>query len=277
MSAERPARPQRTCRRSDCLDAAPADRRPVPVVEPEWAEPSRELVELARAYGVAVRVLGPVRWVPPDRSRDDHRRCSPPWRWTSAPRMRSGRAVRAAQRPVAADAAPRCSSPAPGSDNQCWVHVPMGTRCTMWVDREAGRRGVVPGPDRPLGGAPARRRGSWSGRRRSPYRATCPWAGTRMWARSQGADGVVAGAVLPAGRDPADAGTARVGRRSAVGVHDPGVRDAFARAPGGRRPGRPGRARRLERPCPGRGLRAGQPDACRLAGRLRWSPRPTCR
>ena len=46
---------------------------------------------------------------------------------------------------------------------------------------------------------------------------------------------------------------------------------------GARRPRRPGRARRLERPRARRRLRPGQPAARGRAGARRWSPRRTCR
>ena len=194
-----------------------------PVVEPEWVEPSPELVELARAYGVAVEywdqsgkyhrigaatITAVLSALEVDVSTPDaiwnalYDRRNAPWRRMLPPVF----VMRA------------------GSDNQCWVHVPDGDAVAMWVDREegGGEAWFLDQVDR-CGASPGSRR-VWSARPsfRLPWDA--PGLPHTMWARSEGADGVVREAscqliVTPARLHPP---ALAAGRRSEV--HDPGLR-----------------------------------------------------
>ena len=176
-----------------------------PVVEPEWAEPSPELVELARAYGVAVEywdqsgnyhrigaatIIAVLTALKVDVSSPDaiwnalYDRRNAPWRRMLPPVfvMRGG------------------------SDNQCWVHVPNGDPVSMWVDREEGGDAwFLDQVDRWV--EPRHVDGVLVGEAtfRLPWDLPLGWH--TMWARSEGADGVVREAscqliVTPARLDP---------------------------------------------------------------------------
>ena len=259
VSADRPASPE-------SAPGGPAAAKPPkpPVVEPEWVEPSPELVELARAYGVAVEywdqsgnyhrigaatILAVLTALEVDVSSPDaiwnalYDRRNAPWRRMLPPVF----VMRA------------------GSDNQCWVHVPNGDPVSMWVDREEGGEAwFLDQVDRWV--EPRHVDGVLVGEAtfRLPWDLPLGWH--TLWARSEGADGVAARGLLPADRHPGTAGSAGAGRRPPVGLHDAGLRHALGGVVGDRRPRGPGRPRCVERPRGGGGLRPGQPAARRLPG-----------
>ena len=108
---------------------------PSSLTEPEWVEPTQELTELARAYGVAVEY-----W---DQSGNYHRVGA---RTIEAVLAALGVDVRTADAVWNALYARRNASwrrmlppvfvTRSGSDNQCWVHVPHGESVRAWVDLE---------------------------------------------------------------------------------------------------------------------------------------------
>ena len=269
-SADRPANPDPAPRG----EAAAKPPKP-PVVEPEWVEPSPELVELARAYGVAVEY-----W---DQSGNYHRIgaatiiavltalevdvSSPDAIWNALYDRRNA-PWRRMLPPVFVTRA--------GSDNQCWVHVPNGDPVSD-VDRpRGGWRGLVPRPGGPLGRAPARRRGA--GRRGHVPAALGPAPGLAhhvgaVRGRRRGA----ARGLVPADRHPGEAGPAGAGRGSPVGLHDAGLRHALRGVVGDRRPGRPGRPGRLERSRARARTSSWSTRCTPRPRRRRWSPRRTCR
>ncbi len=167
----------------------PAPTGPVPVVEPEWAEPSGELVELARAYGVAVEY-----W---DQSGGYHRigaatitavltalevDVSTPDAIWNALYARRNAPWRRMLPPVFVTRS--------GSDNQCWVHVPDGDPVQMWVDREQGGEAwFLYQIDRWV--EPRHVEGTLVGEATFAIPGDLPLGWHTMWARSQGADGVV--------------------------------------------------------------------------------------
>ena len=190
VSADRPVNPDVAVGAE-----APATPPAPTVVEPEWVEPSPELVELARAYGVAVEywdqsgnyhrigaatILAVLTALEVDVSSPDaiwnalYDRRNAPWR-----RM-----------------LPPVFVTRSGSDNQCWVHVPNGDPVSMWVDREGGGeawfldqvdRWVEP---RHVDGVLV-----GEGTFRVPWDLPLGWH--TMWARSMGADGVLREASCP--------------------------------------------------------------------------------
>ena len=168
---------------------------PVPVVEPEWVDPSPELVELARSYGVAVEY-----W---DQAGDYHRV--------------GGRTIQAVLTALGVDV----SSPdavwnalysrrnAPwrrmlppvfvtreGSENQCWVHVPHGESVRAWIDLEAGGDGwFLDSVDRWV--EPRHVDGVLTGEATVRIPGNLPLGWHTLWARSEGSDGVVREASCP--------------------------------------------------------------------------------
>ncbi len=159
------------------------------VVEPEWVEPSPELTELARAYGVAVEY-----W---DQGGTYHRVgaltlqavltalevdvSSPDAVW-NALYQRRNEAWRRMLPPVFVTRA--------GTDNQCWVHVPDGDPVRVWVDLETGGDAwFLDQVDRWV--EPRHVDGVLTGEAtfRIPWDLPLGWH--TMWARSEGADGVV--------------------------------------------------------------------------------------
>ncbi len=184
---------------------APAPVGPAPVVEPEWVEPSGELVELARAYGVAVEywdqsggyhrigaatILAVLTALEVDVSSPDaiwnalYARRNAPWR-----RM-----------------LPPVFVTRSGSDNQCWVHVPHGDSAQMWVDREEGGEAwFLDQVDRWV--EPRHVDGTLVGEATFRIPGDLPLGWHTLWARSVGADGVVRESscplvVTPARLDP---------------------------------------------------------------------------
>lgn len=107
------------------------------LVEPEWIEPTPELIELAREYGVAVEY-----W---DQGGSHHRVgtatiravlealevdvSSPEAIWDSLYRRRTA-AWRRMLPPVFVMRS--------GADNHCWIHLPHGHTVQAWVDLEQG-------------------------------------------------------------------------------------------------------------------------------------------
>jgi 4-alpha-glucanotransferase len=159
------------------------------VVEPEWVEPSPELVELARAFGVAVEY-----W---DQGGNYHRvgaatiaavlaalkvDVSSPDNIWHALYDRRNELWRRMLPPVFVTRS--------GSDNQCWVHVPHGDSASVWVDREEGGEAwFLDQVDRWV--EPRHVDGVLIGEAtfRIPWDLPLGWH--TMWARSEGADGVV--------------------------------------------------------------------------------------
>ncbi|HEX6888954.1 MAG TPA: 4-alpha-glucanotransferase [Candidatus Nanopelagicales bacterium] len=183
--------------------AAPAT--PPPPVEPPWVEPSQELVELARAYGVAVEY-----W---DQSGAYHRVgaatinavltalgvdvSSPESVWNALYDRRNAPWRRMLPPVFVARS---------GSEQQCWVHLPHGDGVRMWVDLEAGGEAwFLDQVDRWV--EPRHVDGMLTGEAtfRIPWDLPVGWH--TMWARSEGADGVVRESscplvVTPARLDP---------------------------------------------------------------------------
>jgi 4-alpha-glucanotransferase len=189
-------------------DSAAAAAQPAPapaVVEPEWVEPTSELVELARAYGVAVEY-----W---DQS-GVHQRVgartieavltalqvdvsTPEAVWNGLYARRNA-AWRRMLPPVFVTRS--------GADNQCWVHVPHGDQVRAWVDLEGGGDAwFLDQVDRWV--EPRHVDGQLVGEAtfRIPWDLPLGWH--TLWARSEGADGVVRESscplvVTPARLDP---------------------------------------------------------------------------
>jgi 4-alpha-glucanotransferase len=176
----------RTPQADPATGSAPAPR---PVAEPVWEEPSPELVELARAYGVAVEY-----W---DQSGNYHRVgaatiravltalevdvSSPDAVWNGLYARRNA-AWRRMLPPVFVTRA--------GSDNQCWVHIPHGDGVRAWVDLEGGGDAwFLDQVDRWV--EPRHVDGVLIGEAtfRIPWDLPLGWH--TLWARSEGADGVV--------------------------------------------------------------------------------------
>jgi 4-alpha-glucanotransferase len=165
------------------------------LVEPEWVEPSQELVELARAFGVATEywdqqgvfhrvgaatVKAVLVALGVDVSTPDaiwnalYDRRNAPWRRMLPPVF----VTRA------------------GMDNQCWVHLPHGDSVQMWVDLEQGGEAwFLHQVDRWV--EPRHVDGTLVGEAtfRIPWDLPLGWH--TMWARSEGADGVVREASCP--------------------------------------------------------------------------------
>ncbi len=232
LAARRPRRP--SARQPPPTPSLTPCKPSPPVVEPEWIEPSPELVELARAHGVAVEYwdqAGSHRRIgrgddPGGAQALDVDVSTPERIWNALYSTGATRRWRRMLPPVFVTRA--------GSDNQCWVHVPHGHPVSRLGGPGAGRRGLVPGPGRPLGRAAACGRPAWSGRRRSGSPADLP-AGL---AHPVGADGGRRRrgprVVLPAGRHTRPAGPPGAGRGPAVGIHDPGLLDALGALVGDR-------------------------------------------
>jgi 4-alpha-glucanotransferase len=173
-------------------DTAAAAQPPAPapaVVEPEWVEPTSELVELARAYGVAVEY-----W---DQSGVHHRVgartieavltalqvdvSSPEAVWNGLYARRNA-AWRRMLPPVFVTRS--------GADNQCWVHVPHGDQVRAWIDLEGGGDAwFLDQVDRWV--EPRHVDGTLVGEAtfRIPWDLPLGWH--TLWARSEGADGIV--------------------------------------------------------------------------------------
>ncbi|MGB7982224.1 MAG: 4-alpha-glucanotransferase [Candidatus Nanopelagicales bacterium] len=174
---------------------APAPTGPVPIVEPVWVEPGGELVELARAYGVAVEY-----W---DQSGEYHRigaatitavlealevDVSTPEAIWNALYARRNAPWRRMLPPVFVTRS--------GSDNQCWVHIPHGDSVSMWVDREEGGDAwFLHQVDRWV--EPRHVDGTLIGEATFAIPGDLPLGWHTMWARSEGADGVVREASCP--------------------------------------------------------------------------------
>ena len=161
--------------------------------------------------------------------------CSPPSRWTSARPTRSGTpSTTGATRP-GVGCCRRSSSRAPGRTTSAGCTCPNGDPVSMWVDREEGGEAwFLDQVDRWV--EPRHVDGVLVGEAtfRLPWDLPLGWH--TMWARSEGADGVVREAscqliVTPARLDPP-----RAGRGPPVGLHDAGLRDAFRGIVGDRRP-----------------------------------------
>ncbi len=166
-----------------------------PVVEPEWVEPSAELVELARAYGVAVEY-----W---DQSGAYHRvgaatitavltalgvDVSTPERVWNALYDRRNAAWRRMLPPVFVARS--------GTEQQCWVHVPHGDGVQLWVDlEEGGDAWFLHQVERWV--EPRHVDGMLTGEATFRIPPDLPLGWHTMWARSQGADGVVRQASCP--------------------------------------------------------------------------------
>ncbi|MGB8020521.1 MAG: 4-alpha-glucanotransferase [Candidatus Nanopelagicales bacterium] len=172
---------------SETLPSGTADAPAV--VEPEFVEPTSELTELARAYGVAVEY-----W---DQSGKYHRvgaatikavltalglDVSTPdavWHSLYARRNESWRRM-----------LPPVFVSRSGQDSQCWVHVPNGEPVRMWIDLEQGGPAwFIDQVDRWV--EPRHVDGVLVGEAafRVPWDLPLGWH--RMWARSEGSDGVV--------------------------------------------------------------------------------------
>ncbi len=194
MSADRPAKRDDSTGMPSPDEAVQPPAAPV-LVEPEWVEPSQELIELARSYGVAVEY-----W---DQSGGYHRVgaatimavlaalevdvSSPDAIWTALYDRRNAPWRRMIP-PVFVTRA--------GSDNQCWVHVPHGDAVSMWVDREQGGDAwFLDQVDRWV--EPRHVDGVLVGEAtfRIPWDLPLGWH--TLWARSEGADGVVREASCP--------------------------------------------------------------------------------
>jgi 4-alpha-glucanotransferase len=159
------------------------------VVEPEWAEPSNELVELARAFGVATEY-----W---DQSGKHHRVgaatikavlaalgvdvSTPDAVWNALYARRNAPWQRML---------PPVFVTRSGMDNQCWVHVPHGDGVRMWVDLEQGGEAwFLHQVDRWV--EPRHVDGILVGEATFRIPGDLPVGWHTMWARSEGADGVV--------------------------------------------------------------------------------------
>ena len=159
------------------------------VVEPEWVEPSQELLELARSYGVATEY-----W---DQSGNHHRVgaatitavlvalgvdvTSPDAVWNALYARRNA-AWRRMLPPVFVTRS--------GMDNQCWVHVPHGDGVQMWIDlEEGGDAWFLHQVDRWV--EPRHVDGVLMGEATFRIPGDLPLGWHTMWARSEGADGIV--------------------------------------------------------------------------------------
>lgn len=194
MSADRPAKRADSPGTPSPNDAQAQPAAPA-LVEPEWAEPSQELVELARSYGVAVEY-----W---DQSGGYHRVgaatitavlsalevdvSSPDAVWNALYDRRNAPWRRMIP-PVFVTRA--------GSDNQCWVHVPHGDPVSMWVDLEQGGDAwFLDQVDRWV--EPRHVDGVLVGEATFRIPGDLPLGWHTLWARSEGADGVVREASCP--------------------------------------------------------------------------------
>ncbi len=163
--------------------------QPPSLTEPDFVEPSTELAELARAYGVAVDY-----W---DGEGNYHRIgaavleavlaamgvdvSSPDAVWHSLYERRN-EPWRRMLPPVFVSRA--------GSDNQCWVHVPHGDPVSLWVDREGGGEAwFLDQVDRYV--EPRHIDGILVGEAAFRVPGDLPLGWHTLRARSEGADGVV--------------------------------------------------------------------------------------
>ena len=162
---------------------------PSSLTEPEWVEPTQELTELARAYGVAVEY-----W---DQSGNYHRVGA---RTIEAVLAALGVDVRTADAVWNALYARRNASwrrmlppvfvTRSGSDNQCWVHVPHGESVRAWVDLEEGGEAWFLDPvDRWV--EPRHVDGALTGEATVRIPGNLPLGWHTLWARSEGSDGVL--------------------------------------------------------------------------------------
>lgn len=178
--------PEAASEAAAAADAAPTEPT---VVAPEWVEPSPELVELARAFGVAVDY-----W---DQSGEYHRvgaatisavltslgvDVSTPAAAWNALYARRNAAWRRMLPPVFVTKS--------GVDNHCWVHVPHGDGVRMWVDLEQGGDAwFVDQVDRWV--EPRHIDGVLVGEATFRIPGNLPLGWHRIWARSEGSDGVL--------------------------------------------------------------------------------------
>jgi 4-alpha-glucanotransferase len=186
---------------ADVAGAAP----PEALQAPEWEEPSTELIELARSYGVAIEY-----W---DQSGQHHPVSAVTIRAVlSALGVNVGtpegiwNALYARRNAPWRRMLPPVFVTRSGSDNQCWVHVPDGNEVRAWIDLEGGGDAwFLDHVDRWV--EPRHVDGELVGEAtvRIPWDLPLGWH--TLWARSEGPDGVVHEAscplvVTPARLDP---------------------------------------------------------------------------
>ncbi len=170
-------------------DLTPLQATPPKVVEPEWEEPSSELIELARAYGVATEY-----W---DQGGAHHRigtatlnavlvalgvdvsTPSTVWNALYDRRMQPWRRM-----------LPPVFVARQGSESGCWVHVRHGDPVSMWVDlEEGGDAWFLHQMERWV--EPRHVDGTLIGEATFRIPPELPLGWHRLWARSEGSDGVV--------------------------------------------------------------------------------------
>jgi 4-alpha-glucanotransferase len=172
------------------------DPRPSePLAAPEWEEPSAELSELARAYGVAVEY-----W---DQGGEYHRVGAATLRAVLAALsvdVGSAEAIWNALYERRNASWRRMLPPVfvtrSGSDNQCWVHLPHGDGVRAWIDLESGGDAwFLDQLDRWV--EPRHVDGALIGEATVRIPGDLPLGWHTLWARSEGADGVVREASCP--------------------------------------------------------------------------------
>ena len=162
---------------------------------PEWEEPTAELSELARAYGVAVEY-----W---DQGGEYHRVGAATLRAVLAALevdVSSGESIWNALYARRNAAWRRMLPPVfvtrSGADNQCWVHLPHGDQVRAWIDLESGGDAwFLDQVDRWV--EPRHVDGELVGEATFRIPADLPLGWHTLWARSEGSDGVVREASCP--------------------------------------------------------------------------------